>query len=328
MRHTHFSRLAILAGTVLISVLVAVGFATSAQAVDNGTLGIRPATESDFFHLSVSPGETLQATAIVSNYTTAPVTLLTYAVDGLTTAQGAFALEGQENVSQGVGLWSTVPSTSITVSAQSQLEVPITITVPANTTPGDYVGGLIIQEPLVTGDVANSADGTALRLDVIHRQGVRIYLNVSGTPVTQLQMGDLAWTQSGDVVTVSLPLTNAGNTTLHPTGDVAFSSLVGVNASSPFTIPESITPGATVVLRSEMNAATFIQLGRITATVESEAPAARASTPFVIIPWWSILGMAVVIGAGAYLVRRFVLFARKARRAIAREENAARHNDV
>jgi hypothetical protein len=322
MHHlSHFaSQVARILALAALVAIATVGSSAGAHAIDNGTLGIRPATESDFFHLTVAPGSSLDAVAIVNNYTTAPVTLLTYVVDGLTTAQGAFALRGQDDVPLSVGLWSTLTTTSITVPAESELAVPFTIHVPEGTTPGDYVGGLVIQEPLVVGDVSNTADGTAIRLDVIQRQGVRIYLNVAGETISKLDAGELSWVQSGDTVTVTLPVTNSGNTTLHPTGDVRFASGIGVNTTLPFVAPEDITPGTTLQLQAKMTEAAFLQIGQITVDVSSEAPPLSVSVPFVSIPWWTVAVVVVVIGAAGWLIRRLALFAQKARRAIAREE--------
>ncbi len=81
-------------GLVLLSATLCIALypAGPATAVDNGALGIRPATESDFFHISLFPGAAIDATAIVSNHTAIPATLLTYPVDAQTTPQGGFAL--------------------------------------------------------------------------------------------------------------------------------------------------------------------------------------------------------------------------------------------
>jgi hypothetical protein len=110
-------------------------------------LGIRPSNESDFFHLSLYPGAALEATAIVTNHTQSPVTLLNYPVDATSTPQGAFALANQDEPRPGVGGWVQLNGASITVAANSELKVPFRISVPAGTPLGDYAGGLIIQAP-------------------------------------------------------------------------------------------------------------------------------------------------------------------------------------
>jgi hypothetical protein len=317
-----------IAGLGLLAVLATVGLATSAQAVDNGTLGIHPATESDFFHLSAAPGTRLNEVAVVNNHTAAPVTLLTYVVDGLTTPQGAFALDSQDSQPVSIGLWSSLSTTRITVPANSEVEVPITITVPEDATPGDYVGGIIIQEQLKTGEVSSAADGTPVRLDVIRRQGVRIYLNVAGDRVTTLDAGDLVWSQSGDKVTVSVPITNRGNTTLHPTARLELSSLLGATSAIDFDAPESLTPGATMTLSAEVGSVPLIQIGALAATVSSEAPTVSSSTPFVSIPWLLLLGVLAALIAAVVFLRRLIHFVRKARIAIAHVEQRQQAGSV
>jgi hypothetical protein len=312
------SRAVSLAALMLISLMSLLGFSGAAHAIDNGTLGIRPATEPDYFHLSVAAGSTLAETAIVSNHTAEAVTLLTYVVDGTTTPQGGVALGPRDGTPQGLGLWTTLTASSITVPPDSDMAVPFTINVPIGTMPGDYIGGLVIQAPVETGQVSSSADGTSVRIDVVNRQGVRIYLNVAGQSVTKLEAGKLSWTKADDNVSVTLAVTNTGNTTLHPQGSVDFASALGANKTLTFITPESIMPGATVELRTILSPAALIQIGEIRAEVRSEAPTISQSTAFVSVPWWILLGVVIVLAVIWLLVRRQILFTRRARLAFAR----------
>lgn len=313
--------MALTAALILLPAVFSVGFASKAQAVDNGTLGIHPATESDFFHLSAAPGDVLNETAVINNYTSAQVSLLSYVVDGLTTPQGAFALANQDSTPTSVGLWSHYESQTILVPAESSVAVPFSIHIPADATPGDYAGGLIIQEPLENGAVTNAADGTPLRLDVIHRQGVRIYLTVSGARTATLKAGDLAWSQSGEKVQITLPISNTGNTTLHPQGDVTLASILGVNETIQFANIESISPGSSVDLHATLNKAAFIQLGQVTAHVSSEAATLTVASSFVNIPWLILVGILTAAVASFLLLRLAIRFTSKARAAIRRIEN-------
>ncbi len=313
-------RVVIASSLLLMSLCASLGIGGGAQAVDNGTLGIRPATESAYFHLSVAPGSSLAETALVTNRTTEPLSLLTYVVDGTTTPQGEFALESQDAQPRSVGLWTTLNATSITVPPETEIAVPFTITVPVGTMPGDYVGGVIIQTSVVTGETSSAADGTAVRIDVVNRQGVRIYLNVAGEAVLGLRSGALSWAQEGSVVDVTLPVTNTGNTTLHPNGSVAFESLLGANTTIDVTTPQSILPGATVNLTATLTPAALIQVGRLSATVTSEAPDLTQTANFISIPWWILLAVLAILAIAAFLVRRHLRFAKRARLAFARLE--------
>lgn len=311
------SIVAVVALAPTLAVAVAI-LATAGQtaAVENDTLGIRPATESDFFNLSLYPGAALDASAIVSNYTLAPVTLLNYPVDGQTSQQGTFTLASQSDPRTGVGAWVTLDADRITVPANSELEVPFQVSVPAGTPPGDYAGGLIIQSPLVEGETSVTGD-TAVRLDVIQRQGVRIYLNVAGTAVESLELGDLSWQLADDTVTVTLPLRNTGNTILHPSGTLVISSWVGANTQLTFDTPESILPGARLELLARLSPAPFIQSGHAEATVTSEAGTANARTSIVYAPWELGVISLLVLAAAAYGAWRTARFVHRARHAIA-----------
>lgn len=311
--------------------LVLLASAGQAAAVDSGTLGIRPANESDFFHLSLYPGAATEVTAIVSNHTQTPVTLLNYPVDGQSTAQGTFALAAQSDVRSGVGAWTQLNADHITVPANSDLTVPFRISVPAGTPPGDYAGGLIIQTPPVQGQTTKVNGDTAVRLDVIQRQGVRIYLNVAGTAVKSLQHGDMSWQQSGDALTFTLPLKNTGNTILHPSANLEISGWVGANTHLTFDTPESLLPGASLDLHAKLTQAPLIQAGNAEANITSEAGTGHAETAINYAPWPLIIAGLLLVLAAIYGSWRMVRFVRRARRAIAQvsgNEREARQSAV
>ncbi|MGM7774518.1 hypothetical protein ACSVHC_00595 [Arthrobacter sp. KNU-44] len=205
----------------LVLLLLAI-FAASGQAfaVDDGTVGIRPAHESDFFHISLYPGAAVDAEAVVANHSPTPVTLLNYPVDGQTTPQGGFALASRTDEQKGIGAWVHLNADRLTIPANSETIVAFRLTMPPGTQPGDYADGLIIQSPPVQRKTSTDNGDTAVRIDVVQRQGVRIYLNVAGTAVKNLAHGDLAWEQKEDSLVFTLPLHNKGNTILHPTADL------------------------------------------------------------------------------------------------------------
>jgi len=302
---------------VLAPIVGALAIASPAMAIDDGTLGIRPELESDFFHIDLAPGSAIDANAIVSNHTGEAVTLLNYAVDGQSTEQGAFALAAQDDVQTAVGSWVTLDAESITIPANSDLTVPFRLSVPRTATPGDYAGGLIIQSPPIQGETTTGDGDAALRLDVIQRQGVRIYLTVAGTATTALDHGALSWQRSGDAVTFTLPIKNTGNTILYPTASLSVKSAMGATAELAFSAPESILPGSSLDLEATLSPAAFIQLGGASATLVSDAGTVQITTTFNDVPWWIVLILFVLVALIALGVWRGTLFVRRARRAIA-----------
>ena len=306
--------MAMVMGVLALALLATAG---PAAAIDNGTLGIRPSNESDFFHLSLYPGAATDATAIISNHTDAAVTLLTYPVDGQSSPQGTFALASRTDPRASIGAWVRLDAAQVTVPANSDLKVPFRLSVPADTPPGDYAGGLIIQSPPVEGKTSIVSGDTAVRLDVVQRQGVRIYLNVAGTALKSVKLGDLSWKQAGDTVVFTLPVRNTGNTILHPTGTLALSGGIGANTDLNFHAPESILPGESLDLEARLAQAPPIQAGTADATITSEAGTDHAQADVVYAPWLllgiGLLLLAVVI----YGIWRAARFVRRARRAMA-----------
>ncbi len=312
-------RIAAAVGVLALALLATAG---PAAAIEKGTLGIRPSSGSDFFNLSLYPGATTDATAIVSNGSDTPVTLLTYPVDAQPSAEGAFVLASQTDPRVGIGAWVQLDAAQITVPANSDLEVPFRLSVPANTPPGDYAGGLIIQSAPVEGETTMAGDDTAVRVDVIQRLGLRIYLNVAGTALNSLEIGELSWKQSADGLTFTLPLRNTGNTILHPRGTVDLRGGVGVNTELNFEAPESIFPGDSFDLQAHLAQAPPIQVGTAEATITSEAGTHYAQASVIYAPWL-LMGIGLLLLAalvyGAWLAARFV---RRARRAIAQVAGA------
>ncbi|MBC7517687.1 MAG: DUF916 domain-containing protein [Microbacteriaceae bacterium] len=165
------------AGAVTLAPALSVTPVPAARAIDNGALGIRPSNGSDFFRLRLAPGSSVKAVAIVTNHTAQPVTLVTYPVDGATTANGSFILNPRAASLNQVGRWVQLGSSRLELPARSEKPLLFTIQVPQNASKGEYAGGVIIETLPVDG--VTQGTGTAARVDVVYRQGVRIYLTVA-----------------------------------------------------------------------------------------------------------------------------------------------------
>jgi hypothetical protein len=310
---------AMCAGLVVAGVFAA----QPAAAVDNGTLGIRPSNEANFFHLSVLPGASVAAIAVVTNRLAAPVTLDTYLVDGLASSKGEFALNSESNTPKTVGLWSKTASKSVTVDAKSELNVPFVITVPAGTPPGDYEGGLVIQSAPVAGSTTNSDKGS-VRIDIVQRQGVRIYLTVPGKARVSLEAQPLKWVQADGTVTLSLEVHNDGNITLHPTATVEIARLFGTTTKLLVPKPESVPPGATVMMTTTYKANTFAEWSIARSVVLSAAGDKHGSSAIVIVSWGVIVGTSAVLILIAFVIWRIARFVRRARKAMAEVARSAK----
>jgi Sec-independent protein translocase protein TatA len=275
------------------------------------------------------PGDSVSSIAIVSNHLDHAVVLDTYVVDGLTSATGAFALNAQTAPRVGVGLWATSSAKQITVAANSEQKVPFTLAVPKGTKPGDYAGGLIIASAPVAGATTKS-NNTAVRINIIERQGARIYLTVPGKTVLGLVTHPLKWAWKGGHVSLSFAMTNTGNITLHPTASIRVQRWLGDSTALRLTPPESVPPGATVTMTSQYPASAWAQIASASATVHSAAGTSASAATIFALSAPLLIGVLVVFLLLGFAAWRIAIFVRRARRALAHfkgaQTNAAQPN--
>ncbi|WBB67650.1 DUF916 domain-containing protein [Micromonospora sp. WMMD812] len=304
------------------------GVAPSSAKGPNG----RPA-----FTYKLDPGATLTDYVAVTNHSTRPLTLNLYASDASTTTQGGFDLLAGGQQPTDVGAWVRFTRGTLTVPSASRLDVPFTLTVPRNATPGDHAGGI------VAALAATTADAQGNQVSVDHRVGARIYLRVTGELQPTLTVEDLRVRHTGSLN----PL--AGGTltatfTVRNTGNVRLTGRLTLGTTGPFGLgrrsvdaaglPE-ILPGAALTTTVRMTGVPPLFRLAATATVTPAAvdglvldpppTADTAQAAIWAVPWPQLVLLALLALVGWALV---AAQRRRARRmalavAAAREEGRA-----
>jgi hypothetical protein len=191
------------------------------------------------FEFETDPGQTLRDVVAVTNFGAAPVTFRVYASDAVNTASGGFDLLAGDTKPTDVGAWVSLAQPNVTVPAHATVNVPFTLAVPANGTPGDHVGGIVasLQQP---------GSGPVV---IENRIGSRIYLRVRGKlvpslAVTSLDAGyhDSFNPFSGGDVTVDYTVRNTGNVRL------AAGQRVDVTAATGSRLAGATGPAVTELL--------------------------------------------------------------------------------
>jgi len=178
------------------------------------------------FTYTVKPGEQLTDGIDVNNTGPKKITLKLYAADGFTTDAGGFDILTPDKKSTGVGSWVKPAVASVTVPSHRQVQIPFTLTVPDNATPGDHVGGIVT----VLDQKDPSGSGT-----VIHRRvGLRIETRVSGEVRSQLTVENLKLDYAGrnpfgsGHATIHYTVHNTGNTVLGGQQSATISGGLGI----------------------------------------------------------------------------------------------------
>jgi hypothetical protein len=270
----------------------------------------------------LDPGATLEDTVVLWNYSNVQVTFRVYPTDAYNTRTGAFTLLPGADKPKDVGTWVTMPQEFVTVPASTSIELPITITVPPNATPGDHVGAI-----LAASQTPATIDGKEQVL-LDRRAGTRIYLRVTGPLNPELVVDEVSTSYSPSInpldgeLEVTYSIRNTGNVRLGAEQELEVHDLLGtVDERTPKRVPE-ILPDNTVTFTKRFTgvAATVRVSTDVTVTPftpesvagESAEPteavaAGAASTTSTGHAWaipWTLVVVVLVLLAVVLLLRR------------------------
>ena len=352
------ARLARAASAVLLVALLGLGSAPPAPAAPAAGSGddaiswqIQPSskdgpTTRPYFVYDSAPGASLSDYVGVSNLGSTSLSVSVYPSDGFNTADGAFDVRPASAKPVDVGAWITLAQRKITVAPRSRADVPFTLTVPPNATPGDHVGGIVASVTSV------SADATGAQVAVERRIGARIYLSVTGPTTSSLRISEVDGS-FGDAVnpfhlgstTVRYTVTNTGNTRLAAHQQLKVSGPFGLgNWSQAMADLPELLPGSSVERSVDIDSPAAIRLtarlvlqpfrvanpamaadgGSAIAARDTtqELAAVQARQGLWALAWWTFAGLAVVVVLSAWLARRLI------GRAIARRRAASSADGV
>jgi hypothetical protein len=306
------------AGAMLVGLLAV---PTAASADDTFKWAVQPSGPQgpggrDYFVLNLAPGQQVVDYVGVSNFSDKPIEFRVYATDAFTTKDGAFSLLPADKPATDVGTWIGFNSDTYTVPAGKRLDIPFQLTIPADASPGDHIGGIVAS----VAAEETAGDGSQ-RITVDRRVGARMYLRVDGPAQPALKVDTISIKHSGGAfnpisggtTTVTYQVTNVGNVRL------------GANAQVRLMAPFGLQVGSTkasdikeLLPRSSMTVTETFKgvpsAGRLSAKVTLD-PVALDNTPTSALkrvsrsgsvwamPWLAILAL-LVIAAGVVLMLR------------------------
>ncbi|WP_298876924.1 DUF916 domain-containing protein [uncultured Microbacterium sp.] len=317
-------RLVALTLAPLVTAAALLGASPAAAATDDVSWTVRTASNAlgadrTNFSYALNPGAHLDDGLVVANRGTEAIELDVYAADGYTTSTGAVDLRLAAEQPTGVGKWIAVPQRHVSVPAGQTVEVPFTVDVPADATPGDYAGGVVTSLTV--------ADQSA-NVNVDRRLGIRAGIRVGGDLVPALSVDDVRVDWDGGVVpflfgdaTVHYGLHNTGNVSLTADDTDAVAGPFGLgraeaapDAASPVLLPGETWPrdvrvsgvAAMGLLWASVTATPTVTdaSGSITALDPVEASAVGAAVPWPLLAVLVLAVLAAVFGPRWLRARR------------------------
>lgn len=332
-----------------ISCLLAVGGATASEphqasvgalgalldATPSGTedptvtWGVSPADNAQGvgrpnYSYELEPGARVEDGFVVLNHSEKPLTLDIYVADSVVSQSGTLNLANRDVPPADVGSWVDVGVDEVTIGPGEEVEIPFTITVPRNASPGDHTGGILSS---LTG-----ADPAAITVE--RRLGSRIHVRVEGELNPGLRIDGLVASHSGSTdaiprgdLAVSFAVTNSGNARMTGTAELRLRGPFGLAArvvplddlpellpGSSYNVSVTVPDVPATVRMTATVAVTPMALGPDDATGTPIAPV-EAGTTVWAMPWIPVGIVVLVLAWLAPRIVRRVRAWRKARRA-------------
>ncbi|WP_238006567.1 DUF916 domain-containing protein [Dactylosporangium sp. AC04546] len=275
-----------------------------AHAADNGEWSVSPTPPASpgpaprqYFFLESAPGTSVQDSVRVANLADQPRVFRMYGADAYNTPRdGGFGLRTQDQQQTDIGAWTQVGAVTVNVPARTQVDIPFVITVPANASPGDHVGGIVAMEEQPG---ATTKQGG---VDVTVRRAVaaRVYLRVSGPAVPGLSVTGVRlshatpWLPSTVDGGWACVVTNTGNLHLPPKITVTVTGLFGHAVRQRTAVPQvDLLPGARTELSGTVDGVWPFDIvtTRVTAVADGGVTSSATDRTFVVS--WPVAGLLI-----------------------------------
>ncbi len=265
-----------------------------------GSLEADSASERPDLTYEADAGAIIKDAVTVFNFGTVQLTFRVYATDAFNNADGQFDLLSGDQQPVDVGSWVTMGQEMVTVPPGKQVTIPITIKVPAGTTPGDHTGAILASNQ----SIGAGPEGGAVTLD--RRTGTRLYLRVNGPLFPELAVANVDTTYQHALnslagsADVKFRIENRGNVRLGGTATVTIAGPFGLGERK-VKVPDiaELLPGQDVEVTVEvddvpalMGASTTV---RVEPTVGSDASTASGEDTTFVPPITLLLALLFVL---------------------------------
>jgi len=292
------------------------------------------------FRASLDPGASITEQAVLTNYSSHPITFTLTASDGLVAADGSFDILQDDEQPTDSGAWVTVQD-SVTVDPESAVLVPFRVVVPDDAVPGDHPAGLTAGVATTTA----TQDGPAVGFSA--RVGIRLHLRVTGELVAALDVPQLSthyrysWNPfAAGHLDVTPTVANDGNVRVQSAGTITTAGLFGVARGTTSVAPREVLPRSSYATTTQTDVWPLVRV-RTTVTVTPSAvgtddlggatlAAATLTTTTWVVPWpqLALVALVVLLGWFTARTRRRRHAALEAALARARAEGAAVHQNL
>jgi hypothetical protein len=163
-----------------------------------------------YFDLVMEPGDTAHLEVALGNDGSAGVAARTYATDVFTITNGGYGGRLRDEAQTGTTAWLTYPTAVVDLPAGAHTRRALTVTVPLDAGPGEYISSLVIENDVPV------PGGGAIAFDQFVRQAIAVVVTVPGARTPELHLGAAHHEVVAGRSVVTIAAVNSGNVRLKP----------------------------------------------------------------------------------------------------------------
>lgn len=282
MSRTSSGRFALLTaalGAMLFSALTAgPGIAAATPEPQPVQLALKPVNQPGaYFDLSLEPGHAQDFEVEIGNHGPEAIAARTYAADAYSIINGGFGAEDRDGERSGTTTWLSYPTEVLELGPGQANVRTFTITVPAETLPGQYITSLILEN-----DVPVEGTGS-VALDQVVRRAVAVSIRVPGPLEPAFEFGSADHKITADHSVVGVEITNTGNAHVKPAGDMTIRDGSGKTVSEAPIIMDSVY--AHNATRVETTLDSILEPGEYTLDITLTDAATKATSTAAAVPF-------------------------------------------
>ncbi|HSS04983.1 MAG TPA: DUF916 domain-containing protein [Solirubrobacterales bacterium] len=187
---------------------------TASASADGPTFALKPVspTETGYFIFKGQPGQTVKGAVRVLNVGTVAGRTSLYAVDATTGQTSGAVYRSRRDPRRDVGAWIKLSKGSVSLAPGQSRVVPFSVQVPAGTSAGQHLGGIVAQRSAGKSKPASSGkEGNGFKVRIQELSVLAVQVNVPGAEHAEMDLtGIKAGSQPGHQ-SVLLGIGNTGN---------------------------------------------------------------------------------------------------------------------
>jgi hypothetical protein len=207
------------------------------------SFSLEPASSSSqpsgYFIVSGTPGQQVKESAVLRNLAQQTITVSLAAVDGSTGLYGGVTYRLPQDPVKNVGAWITLDQTQVVLKPGDAVEVPFTVSVPADAPSGVNVGAITAWVPAADGGSTTTSEGFGAQITIQTRRVIAVEVDIPGDSEPVLEIGGVTPAPHASGMELNIAIANTGHGLASGEGSIDVPS---AEFHKDFTL-ENVLPG-------------------------------------------------------------------------------------